>query len=102
MLCLIKALDALHVRSAKEFSVQTVSPRVIRALERLTQLAGSFFANPRPAVAADIVESALFPAVIAQNDQTFPHDLRDKIIAWPRYLALVPHAQPLNGKNTLL
>ena len=102
MLGLIKTIDFVHVRRADESSVQTICPGMIWALEGLAQVAALLLADPGPAMAADIVESPHSPFLLAQNDQTFTHDFLHEIIARLRELALMPHAQPLSGKNTFL
>src|SRR6187551_1288036 len=102
MLGFVKTLDFIHVRRADESSVQTICPGMIRALERLAQVAALLLADPGPAMAADIVESPHSPFLLAQNDQTFTPDFLHEIIARLRQLALMSHAQPLSGKNTFL
>src|SRR6266542_2686329 len=60
--------------------------------------AGLFLAEPRAAVAADVVDTTHVPLSIAQDDQAFPHHFGHKIIAWRCDLTLMPNAEPLRGK----
>src|SRR2546426_10956685 len=98
----IESVDFVHVRSAKQSAIQIVGPGMVRALDRLVQPAAFYLAEPRPAMAADIVETTDFALLIPQNDETFARRVRGKIIPTGRDLILVPHAQPLRGKDTLL
>ena len=50
----------------------------------------------------DIVERADVILLVAQNDQAFAGYLGQKIITGPRDLALMPHQNPVTGKNLAL
>ena len=75
---------------------------MIGALNRLAEWAAFFLAQPRAAVAADIVEGPHFASRIPQNDQAFARHFLDKIITRFRDLTLMPDAQPLDRENMLL
>ena len=89
----------MPMRRAEQFSIQTIRPGMIRALNRLVELAALFLAQTRAAMAADIVESAHFSLLIPQNDQAFTRHLRHEIITRLRQFTLMAHAQPSAGKN---
>src|SRR5262245_35699857 len=74
---------------------------MVGALERLAELAALFLAQSRAAVAADVVERPRFSLPIAQEDQTFTHEVLDKILTRPSDLALMPETEPLAEKDPL-
>src|SRR5207247_9328248 len=70
MLCFVKTDDFVHVRCADQSSVQAIRPVMIRALDRLAEVAGLALAQARPAVPADIVESTHLSLLIAQDEDS--------------------------------
>src|SRR4030095_5325459 len=66
------------------------------------RVSARLLAQSRPAVAADIVKSVNLPAPSVHDDETLSCHLLDEIIARPGNLTLVPHANPLCGKDLRL
>src|SRR5688572_13500181 len=102
MLRFIEALDFVHVRGTDQSAIQTIRPGMVRALERLAELPVLFLAQPCPAMAADIIESARLPALVPQDNQAFTRHLCHEISTGLRDLALMANTQPLCGKNPCL
>src|ERR1700730_13285508 len=101
MLGFIKTLHLVHVRRADQPPVEAIGPSMIRTLNR-GRVAILFLAQPRPAVTADVVESAHPCLLIANTNQTFTGHLLDEIIPSFGNLTLMPDEHPLAGEDFLL
>ena len=98
---LIEAFHLVHVRRADQTPVERVRPRVIRALDRLGEPALGRFAQPRAAVAADVVVRSGVAGLIAQHDDALAADLGDEVIARRRERRIAADANPAAPENPL-
>jgi hypothetical protein len=78
MLRPIEPFHVLHCRRSQQRTIERVRPRVIRALDRLTQLAARVVAKPSAAVAADIEVGVQNALAVAHNDHTLGADVGDE------------------------
>src|SRR5438067_6024697 len=98
----VEARDIIHVRCAKQSSVQSVRPCVIRTLHRRGQLSVPVFNEATSAMAAHVVKAMDLSAFIPDNDQALAGDLCSKIITGFCDLTLMANQHPLLGENLLL
>ncbi len=96
---LVEPVDLVHVWRADEPPVGGVGPRVIRALNRLGELARSFTADPGAAMPADVEERAQLAVAVAHDDQRFPGDVSHDVVARLREPARSADAIPLAREN---
>src|SRR5438045_9729070 len=99
---LVESLDFMHVRRANQATIQRVGPRVIGALNRFRQPATRGFAEPRAAMAADIVIRAPVAGLVAQDDDALAGDLRQHVIARICKSGISTDADPVVLKDALL
>src|SRR5207249_9312199 len=99
---LIESRHIIHVRRPDQSAIECVRPCVIWTLNRSGQLSISAFGESTTAVAAHVIKSTNFSAFIADNDQAFVGDLRDKVIPGLGDCALMSHQHPLPRENSLL
>src|SRR6185436_10924264 len=50
---------------------------------------------------ANVVKSPNRTTLLATNNEAFARDFLQEIVAWGRNLILMPHTQPLRGKDPL-
>jgi hypothetical protein len=75
---------------------------MIRALDRLAKMTlTAMTAQPRPAMATDIIKGAYFPTPDSEDDQTFSAYLLHKIIAGVRDLLYPAYTHPTLVKDAL-
>ena len=101
MLRLRKIRDLVHVRRAHQFAIERIGPGVIRTLDERS-MSALRFAQTRPAMPANIIKSAERSRLIARHEHALDRDLRHKIIARPRQLALMAHTHPMRRENARL
>src|SRR2546423_2783409 len=99
---LVESFDFMHVRRADQAAIQRVGPRVIGALNRFRQPASRGFAEPRAAMAADIVIRAPLAGLVTQDDDALAGDLRQYVIARICKSGISADADPVVLKDALL
>ena len=99
---LVEPLDLVHVRRANQAPVECVRPRVIRALNRFGEAALGRFAQPRAAMATDVVVRVALARLIAQHDDALAADLRDEVIARRREGRIAADANPVAPEDLFL
>ena len=98
---LIESRNLIHVRRADEAAIEPISPGMIRTLNR-RRVSACLFAQPRPAMPADIVKAAHLRCLIPHDDQTLPRHFLDKIVARLGDLTLMPDTDPLPRERSSL
>ncbi len=98
---LIEAFHLVHVRRANQAPVERVGPRVIWALDRLGEAALGRFAQPRAAMATDVVVRVTLTGLIAQHDDALATDRRDEVIARRREGLIAADADPVAPEDPL-
>lgn len=91
----------LHVGSADERTVERIGPAVVGTLDASGKSAFGDFAKARAAVAADIVVGTDFAGGVARDDDTFPCDLAEEIIAGAGDLSGATCANPSLAKKAI-
>ena len=99
---LVEPFHLVHVRRADQAAVECVRPGVIRALDRFGQPARGRFAQPRAAMAADVVVGAPLSRLVAQHDDAFAGDLNEEVIARRRERGVPADADPMPAEDSLL
>src|SRR3984957_8144786 len=84
----------VHVQSTEEFSIQSISPAVIRALNATRECPALFRTDAGSTVPTNVVESMNPTAILAGNNEAFACDLAQKIVAGVGDLFSAPAAEP--------
>ena len=98
---LIESRRRIHVRRTGQSSIETVSPGMIRALNR-GDMPARFLFQSRSSMAADVEEATDYRLLITNHNHAFASHAGQEKISRFRKLALMPHHQPVLRKNPLL
>src|ERR1700686_4098132 len=82
------------MRCAEKFSIQPISPAVVRALNAGREFSVLFLADAGPTVPANVVESANPTATLTRNNDAFTCYLAQEIITRVRNLCGTAAAKP--------
>ena len=88
IISLIEPRHFIHVRRADQPTIEPVGPGVIRTLNR-GRVAACVFLQSRSSVAAHIKEAVHLSIFISNNNQRFPDNLLDEVVARIRDLTLM-------------
>src|SRR4029077_12578816 len=84
----------IHVRSAQQPAVQSIRPAVVWALNARREFSVVFAAQARPAMPADIVESAQSAPTAARCDNALARHFAQKIVSGILDLLFASGAHP--------
>src|SRR5690348_12997013 len=76
----------LHVRGADKPAIKAVGPAVVGALDAAGKGSLRLRTHARAAMAANVVEGANLPALVAGNDDTFARELAQEVVTRARDL----------------
>src|SRR5213075_748832 len=79
-----------------------VGPRVVGTLDGFRETAALGFAQPRPAVAAHVVERVPLPRLVAQQDEALAGDLDDHVVPGGGQRVVAADADPAAAEDALL
>ena len=82
------------VGSADEAAVECVGPTVIAALDASREMSSSVGADAGTAMPANVEKGPQRVTRVASNDDAFPRELSQKIVAWHLDLVRAPSADP--------
>ena len=97
----VESGQVVRRRRALQAPVEAVSPTVVRALDRLGEPAFASLAEPRAAVAADVVERAHGPIAVPDHDDARLAGRDEEVVPGLRDPALAAGAQPVAGEQLL-
>ncbi len=102
----VRALELLvlvDVRRGEQAAVEVVRPCVVRALERLAEMAarGLVVEQLRAAVGAHVVEGAQLAVAVAHDEDRLADDVADEVVARPGDLLASADAHPAAEEQAL-